>query len=187
METAAVYFDRPGPENTEATFSLARKRADELGIRSILVASTTGQTGVRAARFFSGYDLTVVTHVTGFKAPDTQELKEENRRQILEAGAKILTATHAFGGVGRAVRHRLNTYQVDEIIAHTLRIFCEGVKVAVEIALMAADAGLVRTESEVISIGGTARGADTALVLKPANTHNFFSLRVKEVICKPRL
>jgi hypothetical protein len=52
---------------------------------------------------------------------------------------------------------------------------------------MAADAGLIRTDEEVISIGGTARGADTALVIKPANTHDFFELRVKEVLCKPRL
>lgn len=187
METAAVYFEKPGPENTEATFNLARKRAQELGIKTIVVASTTGDTGVKAAQFFSGYNLIVVTHVTGFKAPDTQELTEENRKLILEAGARILTTAHAFGGIGRAVRNRLNTYQVDEIVAHTLRIFCEGVKVAIEISLMAADAGLIRTGEEVISIGGTVRGADTALVLKPANTHNFFSLRVKEIICKPRL
>ena len=104
----------------------------------------------------------------------------------MEKGGVILTATHAFGGVGRAVRRRFNTYQVDEIIAQTLRVFGQGTKVACEIALMAADAGLIRTDEEVISIGGTARGADTALVVKPAHTHDFFELRVKEVLCKPR-
>jgi hypothetical protein len=75
---------------------------------------------------------------------------------------------------------------VDEIIAQTLGVFGQGTKVACEIALMAADAGLIRTDEEVISIGGTGSGADTALVIKPAHTHDFFELKVKEILCKPR-
>jgi hypothetical protein len=60
-------------------------------------------------------------------------------------------------------------------------------KVACEIAAMAADAGLVRTDEEIIAIGGTGRGADTAVVIQPEYTHRFFNLKVKEIICKPRL
>ena len=60
-----------------------------------------------------------------------------------------------------------------------------GLKVAVEIALMAADAGLVRTDEDIISIGGTGRGADTAAVIRPANVSRFFDLRVKTILCKP--
>jgi hypothetical protein len=51
---------------------------------------------------------------------------------------------------------------------------------------MAVDAGLVRAGGEAISIGGTGTGADTAIVLKPSNTHTFFDTRVLEIICKPR-
>ena len=50
---------------------------------------------------------------------------------------------------------------------------------------MAADAGLIRTDEEIISIGGTKRGVDTALLLKAAHTQNFFDLKVKEILCKP--
>jgi hypothetical protein len=57
--------------------------------------------------------------------------------------------------------------------------------VAVELALMAADAGLVRTDRDVISAGGTMSGVDTALVLRPANSFRFFDLKVREMICKP--
>jgi len=96
-----------------------------------------------------------------------------------------LTCQHAFGGVGRAFRNKTGTYQIDEVIAYTLRTFGQGTKVAIEIALMAADAGLIRTDEDIISIGGTARGVDTALVLRGATTHTFFDLKVKEVICKP--
>jgi len=60
-------------------------------------------------------------------------------------------------------------------------------KVACEIACMAADAGFIRTDEDAISIGGTSRGADTAILLRPSNTHAFFDIKVKEIICKPRL
>ncbi len=50
---------------------------------------------------------------------------------------------------------------------------------------MASDAGLIRTDEDAITIGGTGHGVDTALVLKPSNTHNFFDLVIKEIIYKP--
>jgi len=187
VQVTAAYFEKPGKENTQRTFELARKRAEELGIETILVASTRGETGVRACETFRGYDV-VVTHSTGFpQEPDHQELTEENRAAIEAAGGKILTCQHAFGGVGRAVRKKLGTYELEELIAYTLRIFGEGLKVAVEITLMAADAGLVRTDEPCIAIAGTGKGADTAVVLKPANAQAFFDLKVHEVLCKPRL
>jgi hypothetical protein len=186
MEIENVYFPEPGSANTEKTLEIAKRRAEQLGIKTIVVASTSGETGVKAVKLLANYKVVVVTHAAGFPAPDVQELTEQNRAEIVEKGGTILTATHAFGGVGRAVRRRFNTYQVDEIIAQALRVFGQGAKVACEIALMAADAGLIRTDEEVISIGGTARGADTALVVKPAHTHDFFELKVREVLCKPR-
>lgn len=165
----------------------AKKRAEELGLKTVLVASSSGQTGARVAEFFKGYRVVVVTHSTGFTGPNTQELTPDNRERILKAGGQILTTTHAFGGLGRSVRRKFGTYQTDEIVANTLRVFGQGTKVAVEIALMAADSGLISINEDVISIGGTGRGADTALVLKPANVQDFFDLKVHEIICKPWL
>ena len=183
----SVYFDKQGRGNTERTLQVAKARAEELGIRTILVATTGGATGVRAAEEFRGFNVVVVTHSTGFSKPNYQELTEENRQAIEAAGAKILTCQHALGGVGRAVRKKLGTYELEEIIAYTLRIFGEGMKVVCEIAMMAADAGLVRTDEPVIAIAGTGRGADTAAVLHPANAQTFFDTRIMEILCKPRL
>ena len=182
-----IYFDQPGKQNTERTLELARRRASELNLGAVVVATSSGATGAAAARVFAGFRLIVVTHVTGFREPDTQELLPEHRAAIEAAGGKLLTSTHAFGGLGRAVRRKLNTYQVDEIVAYTLRTFGEGMKVAMEITAMAADAGLVRCDEEVMAIGGTSGGADTAAVIKPAHVHNFFDMRVVEIVCKPRL
>jgi len=181
----SVYFAQPGRQNTERTLVLAKARADALGIRSVLVATTRGETGRLTAELFRGMNVVVVTHSTGFKEPNAQELTTENRAAIEAAGGKILTAQHGLGGVGRAVRIKLGTYEIEEIIAHTLRIFGQGTKVACEIAIMAADAGLVRTDEDAIAIGGSGGGADTALVLRPVNAMRFLDLKVREVICKP--
>jgi len=183
----SVYFEKPGPGNTARTLEVARQRADELGIRTVLVASTRGETGVQAAQQLRGYDVVVVSHATGFAGPNTQELTEENRAAIEAAGAKILTCQHAFGGIGRAVRKKWGTYATDEIVAQTLRIFGEGLKVCVEMALMAADAGLVKVGEPCIAIAGTGWGADTAVVLAPAHVQQFFDLQVMEILAKPRL
>lgn len=183
--TPVVYFDRPGPENTEETLSLARVRADALGIRHVLVATTTGATGRRAAEVFEGYHVVAVTHSTGFARPKEQELLEEHRAAMQALGADILTCQHALGGVNRAVRRKLGTYELDEIIAFTLRVLGEGTKVACEMAMMAADAGRVPVGEPVLAIAGSGRGADTAAILLPANAQQFFDLRVQEYVCKP--
>jgi len=185
MELKAVYFENPGRENTEEVLRIAKQRAEELGINTILVASTRGDTAVRAMDVLQGLRVIIVTHVTGFRAPDAQEFTDENRKIVEGKGGIILTAAHAFAGLSRAMRNKHNMYVLGEIVADTLRIFGEGMKVVCEIAMMAADGGLVRTDEDVIAIAGSSRGADTAVVLSPVNTHQFFDLKVKEILCKP--
>lgn len=192
MESTATYFDKPGgEENTDRTLALARQRAEELGIKTIVVASTVGGTAVKAVNVFKGYKVIIVTHVEGFHEPNTQEFTAENRKKVEEKGGIILTTTHAFGGIQRALappgQRPAPSLAMGDVIAQTLRTFGQGMKVACEIAAMAADTGLVRVDEEIISIGGTGRGADTAAVVQPANVHHYFNLRVKELICKPRL
>ena len=140
---------------------------------------------MEATGFFKGKNLIVVTHSTGFVKPDYQQLNPDFQKRIEQAGAKILTCQHALGGVGRAVRKKLGTYQLEEIIAYTLRVFGEGTKVAVEMALMAADSGLISTRESCLSLGGTAQGIDTVILLKPAHAQNFFDLRILEILAKP--
>jgi len=182
-----TYFEETGAANTDATLAIAKKRADELGIETIVVATTRGSTGAKAAETFRGKNVVVVTHYTGFEAPDAQQLTEENRARICDLGGTVLTATHGLGAIGRAVSRKLETAQADDIVAQTLRLFGQGMKVTCEIVAMAADAGLVRTDQEVIAIAGTSSGADTAIVAQPANISDFFDLKVKEILCKPRL
>ena len=69
----------------------------------------------------------------------------------------------------------------------TLYRFSRGMKAAVECLLMAADAGLLDMDREVIAIAGTGTGADTAVVCKPAYPSTFHELEIREVLAKPRV
>jgi hypothetical protein len=186
MEAKTVYFSSPGSGNTDEVLRIARQRAEELGIKTVLVASTTGKTAAEAVDLFTGMKVIAVSHSAGFREPDTQEFNEENRKLVEGKGGTVLTTTHAFAGVSRAMRKKFSTYVIGDVIANTLRIFGEGMKVVCEITLMAADSGLARTDEDVIAIAGTSRGADTAVVIRPVNSQDFFDLKIKEVLCKPR-
>jgi len=179
-----VYFDRPGRENTEETLKAARARAEMNGIRQVVVASTYGETGKKALEFFppSDFNLVVVTISMGFEE-EGWVMPKEMREELAKAGAKVLTATHALGD---DLNSAFGFPAPNLVAAETLRRFGQGMKVAVEIALMAADAGLLDMDKEVISIAGTDRGADTAIVLRPAYPRKFNQLRISEIIAKPR-
>jgi hypothetical protein len=108
------------------------------------------------------------------------------RKRLQEKGVKILTTTHLLAGVDRSLRVKWGGVYPAEIIAQTLRILGQGVKVCVEVACMALDAGLVPYGEEIIAVGGTSTGADTAIVIVPAHSNQFFDTKVKEILCKPR-
>ncbi|MCE5260311.1 MAG: hypothetical protein LLG44_14815 [Chloroflexi bacterium] len=184
---SCTYFTASGAANTLKTLELVKQYVADSAAQHILVATTSGRSGVQACELLDPAKLVIVTHSSGFAQANTQELLPENRQRIEAAGASIVTAAHAFGGVGRAVRRKFSTLQVDELIANVLRTFSEGTKVACEITLMSADAGLISSSEEVIAIAGTGSGLDTAAVIRAATAQDFFDLRVLEIICKPRV
>ena len=185
IQKMILYHESLSDANTEATLLAAKERAGALGIREILVASTIGKTAVRALDIFNGFRLIVVRHHTGFQHPGSQEMTKQNEDILVTSGVPIVTASHAFSGVERAIRIKRDTIGPLELMADTLRLFGEGTKVSLEITVMAADAGAIQVDQPVIAIAGTSGGADTALVVQPAHSNNFFDLYVKEIIAKP--
>jgi len=157
------------------------------GIHYVVVATSTGETGVRFLDALAGQDvkLVCVTHHAGFGKDDDLDLVPEHSATLRAAGVPLLVGTHALSGVGRSISAQFGGTSPVELIAHTLRLFGQGMKVCVEIAVMAADAGLIPTDRDIICVGGTGHGADTAVVLRPAHMNRFFDLRIREVLCKP--
>ncbi len=184
-ERKVTWFKQAGETNTDALLENVKEYTEKEKIENIVIASTTGKTGVKASRIFKGKNVVIVTHAFGFKEPGSTELEETYRKEILSNGAKIFTGTHALSSAERAIRKNFNTIQPLEIIANVLRLMGEGTKVCVEIVLMAADAGLIPLDKDIVAIAGTGAGADTALRIKPAHAARFFDLKIREVIAKP--
>ncbi|MCX5868158.1 MAG: hypothetical protein NT009_11910 [Proteobacteria bacterium] len=181
-----MHFSAPGPENTEATLKLVKEEIEKRGIEYVLVASTTGATGVKAARAFLGLKvkLVVVTHNAGFKEPGDREIEPELKAEIEKLDGTVYTGTMVLRSLGRAIKNSVG-YSDNEIVAQVLRMFGQGIKVCVEIVAMAADAGLVPPVN-VIAVAGTGRGADTACLISADSSNRFFGIKVREILAKPR-
>jgi len=181
-----MYFDRAGEENTTDALRIAVEEAEKRGIRHIVVASTRGDTGLQAAKLLEGKGmaLVVVGHNTGFSEEGKQEFDEGKRAQIEKLGGKVYTGTMVLRNLGTAIRS-MQSYSQQDLVANTLRMFGQGMKVCVEIVAMAADAGLIPCE-DVIAVAGTGRGADTVAVIRANSSNNFFQIKVREILAKPR-
>lgn len=180
-----MYFDAPGKQNTQATLAAAFERAKELGINELVIASTKGDTAYAALEIFKGFSITSVTYYCGFKEPFKSVMNPETRKDLEEKGVRVISATHALSGVERSISAKYSGSCPVLLIADTLRLFGQGTKVAVEVAIMATDAGTL-TGKDIIAIGGSGRGADSALIIKPAGQSHLFDMRIRETICKPR-
>ncbi len=179
-----MLWKEKGPQNTEKTVEAALRRAQELGIKHIVVASNSGATAELLAG--KGPQIVCVTHHVGFSGPGVDEMEEEKRKKLGEQGVKVLTTSHLLAGVDRALRLKFQGVYPAEIIASSLRLLGQGLKVCVEISVMALDAGLIPYGEEIVAVGGSGSGADTACVILPAHSNNFFDTQIKEIICMPR-
>ena len=203
MDRTIKYFEKPGPQNTEETILAVKNRVGELNIKHIVVATRVGETALRVGEAFKNSDLHVVaiSHQYGYSKPGKWLIDDGIHKKLQELGVRLCTGTMPLTTPGRLYRpdwkpgskyagSKYPIYHTTfpfDIMADTLRMFSQGMKVCVEIVVMAADMGLIPIEEEVISIGGTQRGADTAVVIKPAHIHEIYDLRILEVIAKPRL
>jgi hypothetical protein len=203
LKRTAYYFEKSGKDNTEETLKIAFEAAKERGIDTVLVSSTTGWTALEALKVFKGsaLRLIVVTHQTGYREPGVQLVPSETRKELEGAGVIVCTGTDVLTGgveVGMARQRPQRREPLDArlpyivppvstIVANTLRMFSQGVKVCVEIAMMAADAGLVPVDRPVVAVAGSHAGADTAMVITPASSNRIRDMKLHEILAKPLL
>jgi len=188
LEKIITYFEKSGPQNTSQTLEAAKRRAEELRIKDVVVASTHGDTALKAAEVFKDMkvDLVAVSICESFRKEGWAMTKAE-KKKLTDKGIKVLTSIHALGdGVASAFTEKSGGRSIEEVVRETLYRFCQGMKVCVEVVLMAADAGLISMDKEVMAIAGTGEGADTCIIVKPAYPRKFLDLEIREVVAKPR-
>jgi hypothetical protein len=186
-----LYLGSPGRENTGKVLDAVAERLGKGGVGHVVIASGSGKTGLMAVKRFkkSGAKIVVVTEQCGSEKEGENTMAPEAEKELLEAGAKVVRGTHALSGIERSVNKKTGGSSRVEAIAESLRaLFGQGMKVAVEITVMAADNGAVPCgpDVEIIAVGGTESGSDTAVVVRPAHANGFFNLRVREILAIPR-
>ena len=175
IKRETIYYEEGGEEYTEETLKASLEAAKELDIKTILVASTSGATGVKAAEMYkdSGVQLIVVGHQMGFPVPKVQQFKPENWEKIQELGGVINLGTDV---VTNSIRRRQRLgHSPISIITQTL--ISQKVKVNVEIVAKACDAGQILPGDKVISVAGSHKGADTSVVYLANDSPNILDIK----------
>jgi len=181
-----MYFDKPGKDNTKKTVELAINKAREKGIKHIVVASNSGDT-IDFFKDVNDLNIICVSHCYGYPIAGQSDMPIEKRESLEKSGIKVLTTTHVLSGAERGISAKFGGAYPVEIIASTLRMFGQGTKVCVEIAVMAVDSGLIPYMEPVIAIGGTGRGADTSIIIRTSHANKILDTQIDEIICKPVL
>ena len=179
MEEKIVYFEKPGIGNTEETLRLAIERAKARGITKIVIASTRGDTARLAAERLAGTGITMVVIPHQYSFGREQRFPQELVESLKKQGHHVHFATSLFA------TENLYGSSIPRVMAFLLRTFSQGMKVCVEMILMVVDGGFVACGEQVISIAGTGRGADTAIVVQAAASSDLSNLHITEIICKP--
>lgn len=183
-----TYFDMEGEDYTDELIMAVKDKLDMAeNIKTILIASASGKSALKLHDVIGErVKIINVTHHMGFSGDNESDISEEMIEKLEKVGIKTYFGSHAFSGAARGVTNKYGGYSPLDVVADTLRMFSHGVKVAGEISIMAADAGLVPVGEELIAIGGRGHGVDTAVIITPVNAKNLFDLKIHEIIAMPR-
>lgn len=171
-----VYFDNGGPEHTRAALQAAKKRAAEVKPEAVIVTSTTGKTALEAARIFAGTGTRIIAapfqkHLWEKFSPLDEQLAVKCR----ELGVEFLP--------DEPIVPLLDSERPD--IVSAWRSMSQGFKVALQVASMCVDTGLLKPGALVISIGGSGTGADTAIAVRIYGYEDVLKSNVTEIIAMP--
>ncbi len=179
-----MYFENKGTCNTEECVRAAVETARMRNIGHIVVASSHGDTA-KLLKNEKDLNVVCVAYAYGFSEPGKNVMTAETVNELNAEGIRVLSTTHVLSGAERGISRKYGGIHPVEIIADTLRMFGQGTKVCVEAAIMALDAGLIPYGADIIAIGGSTRGADTAVIMRPAHANSVLDTQINEIICKP--
>ena len=189
-KSSISYFKHPGAENTDEIMGIVADRMKRGDIKNVVVASTTGDTARKLISRLkgTGADIAVVTSQCGSEKEGESEMSKDVEEELIESGAKVVRASHVLSGVERSINRKVGGASRVETVAEALRaLFGQGMKVCVEVTIMAADNGAIPCgEVEVIAVAGSGSGADTACVVRPAHANGFFNFQGREILAMPR-
>ena len=190
VSRSVVYFNQPGVDNTDEVVEIVHKRLKEGDIRSVIVASSSGATGLKFAKKMAREtNLVIVSNHPGSSAPGVWNFDLNILKELESMGCRVVRQSHILSGLERSISSKFSGASHTEVLAEALRsLLGVGMKVAIECAIMAADSGTIPID-KTIAVGGTStergKGADCAIVVWPSHFNNFFDFRILEILAKP--
>jgi hypothetical protein len=190
-----VYFDTPGVQNTESVADAVVDRIGLTGIKYVVVATSSGKTALSFARRLKG----VAQVIAVASAPYRREwgrpwpcLDQKIREELEELGTVIVDRSPYVFHNSMLEGSKNKVPSAESLVRDSLYFFGDGLKVAVEVILMAVQSGYLEPYQDVIGVGGTSTGADTAVIARATYPATVFSedpkkrLEIREVIALPQ-
>ncbi len=186
MMRQVEYFEKTGKGNTERCLEMVAGLVAE-GYAHVVVATTSGETALLTAKKLQGTDSSVVavTHNVGYSGPNQDECGPDMRRELASLGVRIYTGTILTRGIEGALMKKHQGVYPAYVVAQSLRMLCQGIKVSAEIVAEVCDGGLIPEGADVVAVAGTGRGADTVAIVEAHPSDRFFDIRFKQIVAKP--
>lgn len=172
IDKVLTYFTEPGSENTGDVIEAVARRIKEGDIKTVIVASTSGRTGVKFAEALKGKaNVIAISH---------EKMEPKLKEKIIKLGGNAVDETHL----------PLHTKGIDDV-RNTLYTLGQGFKVAVEVILIATDKKLIEPYKYIIGVAGSGEGSDTAIIARATTTKEILSedsskkLEIREVLAMP--
>ena len=189
------YFDKPGEHNTDLVIEAVVKRLEAGGVRKVIVASTSGETAVKFAHSLQDKGELVCVSEAPYRHEAWGEkwpcLQDGYKQELKKLGAVIVDQAPYVFHSSVLERSLWGPLSPEQLVKETLYSFGQGLKVAVEVALIAVSCGSIAPYEDVIGVGGSGKGADTAIVLRATYPATMFTketnkrLEIKEIIAMP--
>jgi len=189
------YFDNPGEENTDDVVEAVLRRIELTGNKIVVVASTSGRTALKFAKALG--DRAKVFCVA--PSPYRREMGEEwpcmdpnLREELGRLGVQIIDKVPYVFHSSVLEGSKWVSPSPEYIVREALYSFGQGLKVAVEVVLTAVASGYVEPYQDVIGVGGSGSGADSAAIMRATYPALIFAkdskkrLEIREVIAIPR-
>ncbi len=178
MKRAVSYFAEHGPQNTEGVIEAVVERLQEGDLSTLVVASTSGRTALKFAQQIESKSVRIICVSDPPQADSYPGISPESRKLLEGLGGLIVdrvpysSTAYSWGAsenVYGALDLRVLFFDAFRIVGGN------GLKVAIEVGLMATDGGAVQPGQRLIAVGGTSEGADTAIVMKAAFSQNLMA------------
>jgi len=173
-KTSKTYcFGEPGLKNTESVIQAVSEKIHETGIKTVIVASSTGKTAIQFAE--------TLKKKVRLIAVSWKKILPENIRALKNLGVTVCEYEDYLPLRGSG----------NDLIRNTYYTLGQGLKVCVEVVLIAVDKGAISAGQDVIAVGGTGGGSDSAAIIKTTSTADMFSsdterrLVIREIFAMP--